>query len=291
MRTADGSIRLLTVDEVKREHGTLEGHRIFEDILDTGRYCSAGAFGGCIMGMLVIPDKNNLPADLLRCGFYMDDSRLLLVCDDKRLTDVMNVITAGMDPDTTEMGAVFFELVEHLIMDDMEFLEQYEKQLAILEECMTDEFQDIPADFDRSISANRRDMRKLMGYYKLMGEVVHVVDEYLFRMEKHRSRQLFSYLGSRISRLCSDVERISAYAMQIRDVHTSKVSMRQNQVMQTLTIVTAIFMPLTLIAGWYGMNFAFMPELTYRYGYLLAAVLAAVVVLVEIIIFKKKKWF
>lgn len=291
MRTADGSIVLLTLDEVKRDYKDLEGYRVFTEILETGRHCSAGAFGGCVMGMMVIPDKENLPADLLRCGFYMDDSRLLLVCDDRLMTDVMNVIAAELDPETTEMGVFFFELVEHLIMDDMEFLEQYEKQLAILEECMADDFQDIPEDFDRTISADRRDMRKLMGYYKLMGEVIHVMDEYLFRAEKHRSRQLFAYLGSRIGRLCSDVERISAYAMQIRDVHTSKVSMRQNQVMQTLTIVTAIFMPLTLMAGWYGMNFAFMPELTWRYGYLLAAVLAVVVVLAEIFIFKKKKWF
>ena len=137
----------------------------------------------------------------------------------------------------------------------------------------------------------RREMRKLMGYYKLLHEVSHVMDEALFRGEKHRSRQMFAYLSNRIGRLYSDAEGIAAYAMQIRDVYTSKVSMRQNQVMQTLTIVTAIFMPLTLLAGWYGMNFAFMPELTYRYGYLMAGVLAVVLVIVEIILFKRKKWF
>ena len=41
-----------------------------------------------------------------------------------------------------------------------------------------------------------------------------------------------------------------------------------NRIMTVLTIVTVIFMPLTLIAGWYGMNFVYMPELKWRYGYL-----------------------
>ena len=61
--------------------------------------------------------------------------------------------------------------------------------------------------------------------------------------------------------------------------------------MQILTIVTTIFMPLTLITGWYGMNFRNMPELDMPWAYGIVIAAAVIVVIVEIIIFKKKKWF
>ena len=84
---------------------------------------------------------------------------------------------------------------------------------------------------------------------------------------------------------------MSEYVLQIRDIHQSRISSQQNKVMQLLTIVTTIFMPLTLIAGWYGMNFRNMPELKLPYGYLAVGILAAVTVIIEIIFFKRKKWF
>lgn len=295
MKVADGSVKILTRDELAREYRQIEGYEVFAEILERSRHCSASNFGNCVIGMLAIPDKENLPADLFRCGFYMDEKQFLLVCDDGRMTDLMNEVMKDVmspgGPEQCEMGMVFYALMDHIIRDDVEVLEQYEKRLALLEDAISEEIQDIPDDFDRSISAHRKDLRKLMGYYKLLNEVAHAMDEALFCGGKHRSRQMFSYLGNRIGRLYTDAEGIAAYAMQIRDAYTSKVSMRQNQVMQTLTIVTAIFMPLTLLAGWYGMNFSFMPELTYRYGYLLTGIFAAAVVVAEIILFKRKKWF
>ena len=68
------------------------------------------------------------------------------------------------------------------------------------------------------------------------------------------------------------------------------MEVRQNRTMTLLTVITTIFMPLTLIAGWYGMNFRYMPELEWRYGYLAVAVLSVAVIVCCLILFKKKKW-
>ena len=57
-----------------------------------------------------------------------------------------------------------------------------------------------------------------------------------------------------------------------------------------LTVITTIFMPLTLIAGWYGMNFRYMPELGWRIGYPLVIVISIAIVVFCLIIFKKKRW-
>jgi len=66
---------------------------------------------------------------------------------------------------------------------------------------------------------------------------------------------------------------------------------RMNQVMKTLTIVATIFIPLTFIAGVYGMNFAYMPELDWRYGYLSVWILIILVLIGMIMFFRQKKWF
>ncbi len=60
--------------------------------------------------------------------------------------------------------------------------------------------------------------------------------------------------------------------------------------MTVLTVVTSIFMPLTLIAGWYGMNFRYMPELEWRYSYPVVIAISIVIVVVCLIWFKRKKW-
>ena len=74
------------------------------------------------------------------------------------------------------------------------------------------------------------------------------------------------------------------------DMYLSSVSNRMNQVMKVLTIIATIFIPLTFIAGVYGMNFKFMPELDWRYGYFVVWGVMALIGAVMVIFFKKKKW-
>ena len=80
------------------------------------------------------------------------------------------------------------------------------------------------------------------------------------------------------------------YALQLREMHQTQLDMRQNQIMKILTIVTTVFLPLSLIAGWYGMNFVNMPELTAQHGYLAVCIISVVCIIVELVIFKWKKW-
>ncbi len=68
-------------------------------------------------------------------------------------------------------------------------------------------------------------------------------------------------------------------------------SRRANLVMQRLTIVATIFLPLTFIAGVYGMNFKYMPEIHWRYGYLMAWVVMLMVGGGFLVYFRRKGWF
>jgi len=75
------------------------------------------------------------------------------------------------------------------------------------------------------------------------------------------------------------------------DIYLSSVSNRLNQVMKVLTIISTIFIPLTFIAGVYGMNFKNIPEIGWEYGYPASLALMVLVSLAMLYYFKKKKWF
>jgi len=74
------------------------------------------------------------------------------------------------------------------------------------------------------------------------------------------------------------------------DIYLSSVNNRLNEVMKVLTIFAAIFIPLTLISGIYGMNFKFMPELEWFYGYPFALGLMGLTAIVLLGYFRRKKW-
>lgn len=74
------------------------------------------------------------------------------------------------------------------------------------------------------------------------------------------------------------------------DIYLSSVSNRLNAVMKVLTIIATIFMPLTFLAGLYGMNFKYMPELSWPWGYPLALVIMLAIALSMLVYFKRKKW-
>ena len=93
-----------------------------------------------------------------------------------------------------------------------------------------------------------------------------------------------------MDRLSKDALNLRAYSSQIYDMYQSRINIRQNKVMQFLTVITTIFMPLTLITGWYGMNFKNMPEIDWQYGYISVIGFSLLLIVVEYIIFKKKKW-
>ncbi len=74
------------------------------------------------------------------------------------------------------------------------------------------------------------------------------------------------------------------------DIYLSSISNRMNEVMKVLTIIATIFIPLTLIAGLYGMNFRYMPELEWRWGYPIVIIVMSIIGISMLIYFRRRKW-
>jgi magnesium transporter len=89
------------------------------------------------------------------------------------------------------------------------------------------------------------------------------------------------------------IETIEIYrdmTSSLLDLYINSVSNKMNEVMKVLTIMTSIFIPLTFIVGVYGMNFKYMPELDYKYGYFMVLGLMAIVFAGIILYLKRRKW-
>ncbi|WP_406661190.1 magnesium/cobalt transporter CorA [Methanolobus sp. ZRKC3] len=74
------------------------------------------------------------------------------------------------------------------------------------------------------------------------------------------------------------------------DVYLSSISNKMNEVMKTLTIIATVFIPLTFIAGIYGMNFKYMPELEWRWGYHFVWVIIVLLSAIMVVYFRRRKW-
>lgn len=109
----------------------------------------------------------------------------------------------------------------------------------------------------------------------------------------HISKDVIPYYRDLYDHIMQVLDTIDSYrelVASLVDVHLSTISNRMNSVMKTLTIFSAVFMPLTFIVGVYGMNFDFMPELKMRYGYYYVWGVMVAVTVGMIFYFKSKKW-
>ena len=88
-----------------------------------------------------------------------------------------------------------------------------------------------------------------------------------------------------------EAQLLREYCLQVRELFQAEIDIRQNRIMKILTIVTTIFLPLSLVAGWYSMNFVGMPELGWKYGYPAVIIVSVLVVLISLWIMKKKKFW
>jgi magnesium transporter len=91
-------------------------------------------------------------------------------------------------------------------------------------------------------------------------------------------------------RVIDTVETYRDLLSGMMDIYLSSVSNRMNEVMKVLTIITTIFVPVTFIAGVYGMNFDYMPELHSKWGYPVTWAVMLTIMISLVIYFRKKKW-
>ena len=148
-----------------------------------------------------------------------------------------------------------------------------------------------PADFNVLLLELKKRMQKLHNYYEQIIDVTETLEENDNDIFDDNNLIYVSNLANKVTRLRNDVDSLSNSIDHLQDAYSSSLDLKLNHTMKIFTVITSIFFPLTIIVGWYGMNFESMPEFKWRYGYVYVILLSVATVLALTAFGRRKKWF
>lgn len=180
-----------------------------------------------------------------------------------------------------------YRYLECLIREDSKILENMENHMSLVENSM---FRDkVEARYINEILSLKRELMYIRNYYEQLIDFGELLQENENGLMAKEAERLFSIYVKRVKRLLENVKDLKEYTVQLRETYDAMLDYDLNRIMKLFTVVTTIFLPLTLIVGWYGMNFEYMPELHWKYGYITIIILSMFVAGGCFVAFKKYK--
>ena len=220
-------------------------------------------------------------------AFALNEKGIVLVDDSGYVERIVEKISRTKKWKLPGLERFLYDLLETVISDDLAMLEDMEKRLnRIEEEIMKGSITGYPLEMNDI----RGDLLDLRVHYEQLIDLGQELQENENDFFKDENLRYFHMFTERVIRLQELVNGERDYVTQLRDLQQAQLEVRQNTIMTVLTVITTIFLPLTLIAGWYGMNFIHMPELSWIYGYPVIIILSVLIVVGCLYWFKKKKW-
>jgi len=250
-------------------------------------FCKLESFSEYLFGTMSIPVKKHYTKHI-GFEFYVLPGRIIFIDDTNIVNDIIEKISEYKRKREYGMERFLFDFLVSFIEDDLHYLELFEQEISQVE---VDMLNGKYENFNYKMLEVKKEISRSYRYYSqitALGEGLSENEMDFFGKDDIATFRIFT---ERASRLQFEAQLLREYAMQVQEVYQSEISIRQNDVMKVLTIVTMIFLPLTLIVGWFGMNFEFMPELSWKYGYPLVIVFCIFVVILCLWIFKKRKFW
>jgi magnesium transporter len=187
------------------------------------------------------------------------------------------------------MGADYlaYALLDAVVDCYFNILEKIGDKIELLEEEVMDE----PTKTTlKQIHSMKREMIFLRKAVWPMRELINNLERSETELIKPSTDIYLRDLHDHAIRVIDTVETFRDLLSGMMDIYLSSVSNRMNEVMKVLTIITTIFVPVTFIAGVYGMNFEYMPELHSKWGYPLTWGVIIAIIVMLLFYFRKKKW-
>ena len=272
-----GNVFLLTPEELPRCPG-LPHRRALAAALENIRYCRAAAYRDCVQGTIRLP-TGGLP---LRFCFCLNDTELYLIPAPESPAPLTPALPAAAP--ATPAGVLLALLEQHMGADAL-VLQTLEKRLNALEEALAAGH---IRGFESTVMAERRTLAALHGAY---AQLVLLGDELQAdapRMLNRAERASWQRATTRAARLRDEAETLREYILQLWQVYQSRIELEQNRVVTMLTVVTTLFLPLSLIVGWYGMNFDGMLAPNVPWGYPTVGAVCALVLGAGLLFFRRK---
>lgn len=269
------------VSQVLEENGIVyEGEINLSEI----GFCKVEAQQECMTGSFCIPKLLDVLGSRYRVIFFITRDKLVLVDDGDFSRRLIHRIQRRKSDQYRTKEKFLYNYIAEFINRDLEVLIQYEKNLMTLEEAINSGHIE---GAQSQITKIRRELLTFRGYYDEIMDVGKALEENENRYFAKKQLKYFGTISDRAERLMNKTMHLLEYAGQVRDAYQAQVDAKQNDNMQFLTLISTIFFPLTLITGWYGMNFQNMPELEHGYPGVIA--LSLVIIGICIATFKIKK--
>ena len=157
---------------------------------------------------------------------------------------------------------LIFNFLERFINEENSLLAEIEADISAHEDRINERHLD--KDFNYQITGIRKKLIILDNYYQQFVAIGEELEENALDFFQEENLHYFRIFSSRAARLSNNTRMLQEYSMHVRESYHAQLDHDTNNVMKLFTVVTTIFLPLTLIVGWYGMNFTTMPEFTWK---------------------------
>ena len=250
-------------------------------------FCKMETQQECMAGTLYIPKLSDVLGERYQVMFFVNRYNIVIVDDGNFSRRLVKRIKRKRTNQGETKERFIYNFIAEFMSRDLELLAQYEKKLLRMEdEVMHGDIE----DFQSELMPMRRKLLILRGgYYDEIMDACKELEDNENNFFAKKQLKYFGTLSDRADRLMGRTIHLLDYAQQVKDAYQAQIDAKQNSNMQFLTVISTIFFPLTLITGWYGMNFQNMPELAN--GYPGVIILSLIVVGICIFIFKKKDIF
>lgn len=236
-------------------------------------------------GIVVLP-AGAAKVSAARFGFLLQAHALVLF-DDRGVCEPVIARLAGGEVPVESPAAVLCALLRTPLRDHPALLSRVRDDFEQIEERLLEGKTRI--DRSRMIS-DARHMRGLDVFYQGISDMLDTLANGGATALDADDRARFAALARQVDRLVTRLESLQDFSLQVHGMYQEEIDLRQNSIMQWLTVVATIAMPLTFITSWYGMNFRNMALINVTWGYPVAAALCLLVALGEVAIFHRRGW-
>ena len=179
-------------------------------------------------------------------------------------------------------------ILDRLVDEYFPWLDQKDETIEALEDQV---LENPTTDTLSKLLESKHELMSLRRIISPQREVMNRLSRDDFTMIDLQSRMYFRDIYDLLVRLQDLSESLRDIVSGALDIYLNSTSLRLNEVMRSLTIVSTIFLPLTFVAGVYGMNFDYMPELRWHYGYLGVWIIFILIIIGMLAWFRHRKWF
>ena len=239
-----------------------------------------------VTGTFSIPRRADIDAEEITFAFALDERGIVFIDNSGFAEQIVQRIAATRKWRFPSLERFLYDFLVQIIRGDQRLLDRYERELVDIEAAILRGDESFEMARLHEIRGDISDLRNHYEQLMDLGQALEENENGFFKEENVRYFRLFII---KIARLLDASAALRDYTVQLRDLYQSQMDVKQNRIMTVLTIVTTIFLPLSLIAGWYGMNFKYMPELDKPLAYPIIIVISIVIVAASLLFFKKKK--